>query len=145
MTTWTQFTSAADVDALLASCRGFHDGILRNMRVTTGGQIGPTTVSVMLAELQGPTPAVEIRCERLVELRLRPSKPDCDSIIAAGRITTAGDVLVLALNFIGGPLRGPPGGHIVIPWRDLDDPDIYVSARSMAWRAAENPSSAQNA
>ena len=40
MTTWTQLSSAAEIHALLAAFRGFHDGALRGMRISTGGQIG---------------------------------------------------------------------------------------------------------
>jgi len=134
---WTPLAEAAEIDAFVASFHRFHDGTLRGMHVVTGGQTGPTSVVVVLSDLQGPAPAVEILCDRVMSMRLRPSKPDCDSIIATGRITASEGVFALAVNFIGGPLRGPPGGSIVIPSRDLEDPDVYVGARSMAWRRAE--------
>ncbi len=137
---WTELDSQAAAAAFLAACRAFHDGSLMEIRVVTAGQVGETSAFLFLTDLSGKQRAVEIRCQGVVHLALRPSLPDHDSIISRGSLSWEGETLRLGLNFIGGPLQGPPGGSVSIPARDLSSPDVSVTARSMAWRPASAPS-----
>lgn len=146
---WINLDSQASIDKLLREFAGFHDACLREVSIATETYVaenlamscpGELDTSALLF-LQGQNralPAIEIKCERVTRIRITPTPDNCDSIISGGNITTNGKTFRLALNFMGGPLTGPPNSSIFIPAKQLDNADIEITAEAIAWRPLEN-------
>jgi hypothetical protein len=142
---WINLDSQSSIDRLLSEFGGFHDACLREVSIATetyvGENLGMTcpgeldTSALFFFQAQSRSlPAIEIKCERVTAIRLTPTPDGCDSIIMGGEITTTGKICRIALNFIGGPLTGPPNSSIFIKNRSYEEPDIEITAEAIAWR-----------
>lgn len=145
MSAWLNLESQAAIDRLAAEFGGFHDSCLREISVATETYVGEnlsmvcpghldTSVFLFLQGQNRVLPAIEFRCERVTRVRLTPTAEGCDSIIAGGKITVDAAGYRIALNFVGGPLKGPPNSSIVIPTRPFDTPDLDIAAEAISWR-----------
>ncbi|HUJ17899.1 MAG TPA: hypothetical protein VL197_07890 [Nitrospirota bacterium] len=146
---WISIDSQSSIDRLLHEFAGFHDACLREVSIATETYVaenlamscpGHLDTSALLF-LQGQNrslPAIEIKCERVTGIRVNPTPDNCDSILAGGNITTDGKTYRLALNFMGGPLTGPPNSWVSIQKKPYTESDIEVTAESIAWRPVEN-------
>lgn len=145
MSEWIRLDSQATIDRLAADFGGFHDACLREISVTTETHVGENlgmscpghldTSALLFLQSQNPRlPAIEISCERMTGLRLTPTADGCDSIIMGGQITVDAKGYRIALNFVGGPLKGPPNSSTFIPARSFDKPDLDISAEAISWR-----------
>ena len=137
------------MDRLATDFGGFHDTCLREISVATETFIGENlsmacpghldTSALLFLQSQNRTlPAIEISCERVTSLRLSPTPDGCDSVIMDGEIKVVGKGCRIALNFIGGPLKGPPSGSVLIPAHSFDEPDLEISAGAMSWRPVQD-------
>ena len=142
---WIQLDSPAAIGDLLEQFDGFHDGCLREVALVTetfvdeqGAMTCPghldTSALLYFQSQSQHLSAIEIRCLGISQFRLRPSKDNCDSIIASGTVAQVPAGFRLAVSFMGGPLTGPPNGAISLSPAPPDDPDLEVVAQSMAWR-----------
>ncbi len=131
------------IESFLIEVGGFHDACLRQLLVSTETFVGEklsmacpghldTSALLFLQSQNRHLPAVEIKCDRVTDIRITPSPEGCDSIITSGDIVKQGEVYRLLLRFIGAPLRGEPNSTIAVFERD--QPDIEVAAHAMAWR-----------
>ncbi len=142
---WIKIDSQPSIDRLLREFGGFHDACLREVSIATETYIdedlamscpGELDTSALLF-LQGQNrslPAIEIKCERVTSIHLIPTPEGCDSIIWGGEIRIDKKICRIALNFIGGPLKGPPNSSIFIKPRSYEEPDIEITAEAVAWR-----------
>jgi len=146
---WDELDSAEAVNRLMASFGGFHDGCLREISVATETYVGEglamhcpssldTSALLLFQRSGGPVAAVEIQCREVMGFHLKPSAEGCDSIIMGGAIGLSRGAVRLAINFIGGPLTATANSRVFIPARSLEQPDLEVTAGSMAWRPLEN-------
>ncbi len=141
---WIPLDSADSIERLLSGFQSFHDACLREMAMTTETYVAEnlrmtcpghldTTVVLFLQRQSKSLSAIEIKCERVTNLRITPSPDGSDSIISVGTIRTSGTGYCLSLSFIGGPLRGVPNSIITIGPREL--PDIEIAAEAISWRS----------
>ena len=146
---WNRVDSQDSISHLLTAFGGFHDACLREVSVATETYVGEdlgmacpshldTSVLLFLQRQAGPLSAIEIECREVTLLQVRPSADGCDSIIMGGGITIVDGRVRLALNFVGGQLKGPPRGVTFIPARSHEHPDVEIAARYMAWRSLDN-------
>jgi hypothetical protein len=143
---WINLDSQSSIDKLLGEFGGFHDACLREISITTETYVGEDlgmacpgdldTSALFFFQAQNRSlSAIEIKCDRVTSIHLTPTPEGCDSIIMGGEITTNGKIYRMALNFIGGPLTGPPNSSIFIKNRSYEEPDIEITAEAIAWRA----------
>lgn len=146
---WNELDSSAAINRLIVGFGAFHDACLREILVATETHIGEgmvmscppgldTSVLLFFQGSAGPVSAVEISCREVTGLQLKPSAEGCDSIIMGGAVGLVEGGVRLAVNFVAGPLRAEPNSRIFIPARSFEEPDLEVTARSMAWRPLEN-------
>jgi hypothetical protein len=131
---WNELKVPDEIGAFLAGCDRLSDGTLRAIHVEGAGFVGDTAARLVFENLDGPHRAIEIRCEGVTDLRVTPSPPGSDSVISGAVLTAGNEGLTLSVNFVGGPMKGPPNSVVFIPDRDFANPNIVVSARAMAWR-----------
>lgn len=142
---WINIDSQSSIDRLLKEFGGFHDACLREVSIATETYVGEDlgmscpgeldTSALFCFQAQNRSlSAIEIKCDRVTAIRLTPTPDGCDSIIMGGETTTNGKICHIALNFIGGPLTGPPNSSIFIKNRSYQEPDIEITAEAIAWR-----------
>jgi len=146
---WLPLDSAQPIDDLLTRFNGFHDGCLREMALATESYVDERhamavpghldTAALLYFHGQGKQlSAIEMRCEGISHLKLRPTPEGDDSIIAYGTVQLDGARCRLAVYFMGGPLTGPPNGWLAVKPSPPEDPDLEIIAERMEWRPLPN-------
>jgi len=146
---WTKLDSDQAIQDLLERFGWFHDGCLREVSLATETYVNKhgamrcpshldTSALLYLQSQNRDLSAIELRCDGISQFRLRPTPDGCDSIMSSGTIHLRGESCRIAVNFIGGQLKGPPNTGIWLPARSTDDPDLEVVAQRVAWRALDH-------
>jgi hypothetical protein len=149
MSVWISLDSQVAIDRLATDFGGFHDACLREISVATETYVGEnlsmtcpgsldTSALLFLQSQNRALPAIEISCERVTGIRLTPTADGCDSIIMAGEISAHAKGYRVAFNFVGGSLKGPPNGSVLITARSFEEPDLAISAEAISWRPVEH-------
>ena len=146
---WLALDSEQAIENLMLQFNGFHDGCLREMVLATETYVderrsmairGHLDTSALLY-FQGQSKqlsAIEIRCEGISHLKLRPTPDNHDSTIAYGTVQLDSDRCRLAVYFMGGPLTGPPNTWMAVKPSPPEDPDLEMIAQRIEWRALPN-------
>ncbi len=147
--TWLPLDSTQAIDDLLTQFNGFHDGCLREMALATETYVAERhsmavpghldTSALLYFQGQGErVSAIELRCEGISHLKLRPTPDNHDSIIAYGTVQLDDDRCRLAVYFMDGPLTGPLNGWLTVEPSPPEDPDLEIIAQRVEWRAVPN-------
>lgn len=146
---WIAIDSQSSIDRLLRDFGGFHDSCLREVSIGTETYVGEnlamscpghleTSAYLFLQSQNRSLPAIEIKCERVTGIKITPTPDNCDSIITGGSITSDGKTYRIALNFMSGPMTGPPNSWISIQKKPYTEPDIEFTAESISWHPVDN-------
>ena len=146
---WNSLLSQPAIDQLLHDFGGFHDACLREIPVATENYVSEdlgmscpshldTSVLLSFQRQARPLSAIEIKCEEVTSLHFIPTADGCDSIVWGGTLSLAEGEILLAVNFVGGPMRGPPSGSLTIQSSSDEQPNLLVTAGKAYWRAIED-------
>src|ERR687885_293437 len=109
---WTTLDSPESIEAFLSRFGHFHDGCLREISLATEtyveedlgmacpGHLDTSGLLFFQSQNRG-LPAIELRCNGVSQLRLRPTGENCDSIISRGALTVREGSCRLAVCFVG--------------------------------------------
>ena len=129
----------------MAQFGGFHDACLRQALLATetfvaddGAMACPghldTSALLFFQSQNRSLSAIEIRAAAVTAFHLRPTPDSCDSIISFAGLSLDPAGCRLAVQFVGGPLTGPPNSGVWLPNQRRTDPDLELVAQRLEWR-----------
>jgi hypothetical protein len=131
---WQSLRTPSDLTNLLRAFGNFHDACLRELHVQTGNYVDDalsmhvdwrTTIHMLIQRQFAAPPAIELRFEEVVQVRICPPEPDCENIIWGAAFFLEDGIYYWA---------DTPD------WRPDDDRagSTWVAARQVFWRDASD-------
>ena len=130
---WKALRNSVEVEDLMSLCGHFHDACVREIHVATGHYVDEslsmtvdwkTTIHMLIQMQSRRFPAIELRFEEVVGMRLSAPQPDCDAIIFAAAFFVRDGIFYWAENGLWTP--------------ESAGEDTWVAARKVLWRDARD-------
>jgi hypothetical protein len=135
--TWNHINSQADIDGLLTTFGGFHDGCLREAHIWIEHYVKPnlhmrctgdldTRVRILVQRQFSAPSAIELLFEQVVAFHLQPSPDNYDALIFEATMLKEGDIFYWA------------DASDWSPSTTQRDQVTWIAAKKLSWRDASD-------